>query len=147
MSDASAQESPTVGATRTTDETRAIIRSIVGTGIGLATLVLMLAGLMIQQNAALNARISDVNARIGDVNANVNARFDDFNASVNARFDDANASVNTRFDDANTRFDDLRADVAAQFARVNARIDDLQASIRELRALLIDALKRTAPAD
>ena len=136
MSDASAQESPTVGATRTTDETRAIIRSIVGTGIGLATLVLMLAGLMIQQNAALNARISDVNARIGDVNAN-----------VNARFDDANASVNARFDDANTRFDDLRADVAAQFARVHARIDDLQASIRELRALLIDALKRTAPAD
>ena len=50
----------------TTGETKAVIKSIVGTGIGLATLLLMLAGLIIQQNA-------NVNARIDDVNANVNA--------------------------------------------------------------------------
>ena len=36
----------------TTDDTRVIVWSIVGTGIGLATLLLMLAGLMIQQNPA-----------------------------------------------------------------------------------------------
>ena len=116
-----------------TGETRAIIRSVVGTGIGLATLLLMLAGLMIQQNAS-------VNARIDDVNAHVSARIDDANASVNARIDDANASVNARIDD-------LRTDVTAQIANVNARIDTLQESIRELRALIIDAIKRTAPAD
>ena len=84
----------------TTGETKAVIKSIVGTGIGLATLLLMLAGLIIQQNA-------NVNARIDDVNANVNACIDD----------------------------------------VNARIDDLQEDIRELRALIIDAIKRTDPAD
>ncbi len=84
----------------TTGETKAVIKSIVGTGIGLATLLLMLAGLIIQQNA-------NVNARIDDVNANVNARIDD----------------------------------------VNARIDDLQEDIRELRALIIDAIKRPDPAD
>ena len=105
-----------------TGETRAIIRSVVGTGIGLATLLLMLAGLMIQQNASVNARIDDVNAH------------------VSARIDDANASVNARIDD-------LRTDVTAQIANVNARIDTLQESIRELRALIIDAIKRTAPAD
>ena len=97
MSDAQVSEAPTPG---TTDDTRAIIRSIVGTGIGLATLLLMLAGLLIQQNA-------NVNARIDDVNANVNARIDD----------------------------------------VNARIDDLQEDIRELRTLIIDAIKGADPAD
>ena len=97
MSDAKVPETLASG---TTGDTRAIIRSIVGTGIGLATLLLMLAGLLIQQNA-------NVNARIDDVNANVNARIDD----------------------------------------VNARIDDLQEDIRELRALIIDAIKGTDPAD
>ena len=84
----------------TTGETKAVIKSIVGTGIGLATMLLMLAGLIIQQNANVNARIDDVNARI------------------DARIDD-----------------------------VNARIDDLQEDIRELRALIIDAIKRPDPAD
>ena len=88
-------------------DTKAIIRSIVGTGIGLATLLLMLAGLMIQQNAATNSRIDDVNARIDDVNTNVNARIDD----------------------------------------IHARIDDIQQDIRDLRALIIDAIKRPEPAD
>ena len=97
MSDTKVSEAPAPG---TTDDTRAIIRSIVGTGVGLATLLLMLAGLMIQQNA-------NVNARIDDVNTNVNARIDD----------------------------------------VNARIDDLQEDIRELRALIIDAIKGADPAD
>ena len=96
-------------------DTKTIIRSIVGTGIGLATLLLMLAGLMVQQNAA-------VNTRIDDVNANVNARIDDLTANVNARIDDVNANV-------------------------NARIDDLREDIRELRALIIDAIKRPDPAD
>ena len=89
-------ESPAPGAT---GDTKAIVKSIVGTGVGLATLLLMLAGLMIQQN-------SNINARIDDVNTNVNARIDD----------------------------------------VNARIDDLQEDIRELRALLIDAIKGADPA-
>ena len=52
--------------------------------------------------------------------------------STNARFDD----VNARFDDVNARFDDA-----------NARFDDVQADIRELRALVIDALKRRESAD
>jgi len=97
MDDAPIAESP---APRATGDTKAIVKTIVGTGIGLATLLLMLAGLMIQQNA-------NVNARIDDVNANVNARIDD----------------------------------------VNARIDDLQEDIRELRALIIDAIKGADAAD
>ena len=83
-------ESPALGAT---GDTKAVVKSIVGTGIGLATLLLMLAGLMIQQNANVNARIDDVNAN------------------------------------------------------VNARIDDLQEDIRELRALIIDAIKGADTAD
>ena len=102
----------------TTGDARAIIRSIVGTGIGLATLLLMLVGLMVQQNAA-------VNTRIDDVNANVNIRF----ANVNTRFDDFSASMNDRFDD------------------VNARIDGIVSDTRELRELVIEAIKRTNPAD
>ena len=96
MNDAPIAERPAPGAT---GDTKAIIKSIVGTGIGLATLLLMPAGLLIQQNA-------NVNARIDDINANVNARIDD----------------------------------------VNARIDDLQEDIRDLRALIIDAIKGADPA-
>ena len=39
-------------------------------------------------------------------------------------------STNARFNDVNSRFDD-----------VNRRIDDLQADIRELRSLVIEAIK------
>ena len=55
---------------------------------------------------------------------------------TNARIDDVNSQLNTRIDDVNARIND-----------VNARIDDVQADIRELRALVIDALKRDDPAD
>ena len=45
-------------------------------------------------------------------------------------------STNARFNDMNARIGD-----------VNARIDDIQTDIRELRALIIDAIKRAEPAD
>lgn len=52
--------------------------------------------------------------------------------STNARFND----VNARFNDMNGRIDDL-----------HDRIDDIRTDIRELRALIIDAIKRAEPAD
>ena len=52
--------------------------------------------------------------------------------STDARFND----VNTRFNDMNGRIDDL-----------HDRIDDIRTDIRELRALIIDAIKRAEPAD
>ncbi len=62
--------------------------------------------------------------------------------STNARIDDMNA----RFGDVNARFDDVNA----RFDNVNARIDDLRrellAEIRELRAIVIDAIKAATPA-
>ena len=45
-------------------------------------------------------------------------------------------STNARFNDVNARFDD-----------VEWRIDALQADIRELRTLVIDAIKHGEPAD
>ena len=154
----SAPETPDAQAVVTTGEARAIIRSIVGTGIGLATLLLMLAGLMVQQNAAVNTRIDDLNAnmngRFDDANGNMNSRFDDFNANMNTRFDDANANVDDRFANVNTRFDDFSGNVNARFDGVNARFDDLDvridgivSDIRELRGLVIEAVKPTNPDD
>ena len=49
-------------------------------------------------------------------------------------------STNARFNDVNARFDDV-------IDGVNARLDDLQADIRELRALVIEALERAESAD
>ena len=72
---------------------------------------------LIGTSCSTNARIDDMNARIGDVNANVNARIDD-----------------------------LRAEVAMQIAGVNARIDELGEDVRELRAIVIDALQADPPA-
>ena len=53
--------------------------------------------------------------------------------STNARINDVNTQLNTRIDDMG--------------AQLNARIDDVQEDIRELRALVIDALKHGDPAD
>ena len=49
-------------------------------------------------------------------------------------------STNARFDDVNRRIDDVNA-------RFEARFDDVQADIRELRALIIDAIKNGDPVD
>ena len=78
---------------RAGDPNRAIFWAVIGTGVGLATLLLTLAGLF--------------NARMDDVNASLNARIDDVNASLNARIDDMNA----RIDDVNARIDDLQDDI------------------------------------
>ena len=59
---------------------------IIGTGIGLATLLLVLIGLMFQQNA-------NVNARIDDVNTNVNTRIDDLRSEMNRRLDSLQADI------------------------------------------------------
>ena len=69
-----ASEPPATGAAAIGDP-KALVRSIVGTAIGLATLLLMLAGLLVQQNAG-------VNARIDDTNASVNARIDDLQEDI-----------------------------------------------------------------
>ena len=53
--------------------------------------------------------------------------------STNARIGD----VHARIDDVHTRIDDVHANV-------NARIDGLSEDIRELRAIVIDAVKADA---
>ena len=122
-------QSPKQRASVTTADTKALIRTIVGTGIGLATLLLMLIGLMFQQNANVNARIDDINARVDDVNANINVRFDDVNTNTNARFDDVNRRIDYLQDDIR----ELRAEV--------------RSDIRELRDIVITVLKGAEPAD
>ena len=48
--------------------------------------------------------------------------------------------LNARIDDVHRRIDDLRSEM-------NRRLDDMQADIRELRALVTDALKGSEAAD
>ena len=62
-----------------------------------------------------------------------NGRFDD----VNRRIDDAKDRFDGRFDDVNRRFDDVNR----RFNDVNGRFDDVQTDIRELRSLVIEAIK------
>ena len=73
---------PQPQASVTTANTKALIRTIVGTGIGLATLLLMLIALMFQQNANVNARIDDVQANIRDLRADVQADVQDIRADI-----------------------------------------------------------------
>ncbi len=118
-------------------DNRMIIATVVGTGIAMTTVIVAFIGIIA---GGINNRIDDVNATVNNRIGDINSRFDDLNASVNTRFDDLNASVNTRFDD-------LNASVNRRFDNVNSRIDDLQDQMRELRALVIDAIKGAAPAD
>ena len=71
-------------------------------------------------------------ATLGVGTCSTNARFND----VNARFND----VNARFNDVNRRIDDLQSEI-------RGLRDDLQADIRELRSLVIEAIKDDTPAD
>ena len=96
------------------------------------TILLSVAALcatIIGTSCSTNARIGDMNARIGDVNARI--------GDMNARIDDVHANVNARIDD-------VRAELMVQIAGVNARIDGLSEDIRELRAIVIDAVKTDA---
>ena len=96
------------------------------------TILLSVAALcatIIGTSCSTNARIGDVNARIDDVNA----RIDDVHANVNARIDDVRAELMVQIAGVNARIDD-----------VNARIGGLSEDIRELRAIVIDAVKADA---
>ena len=77
--------------------------------------------------------VGAVSATLGVGSWSTNARINDVNTQLNARIDGVRAQLNTRIDDMG--------------AQLNARIDDVQEDIRELRALVIDALKHGDPAD
>ena len=100
-------------------DTRTIVVSIIGTGIAVITLVVGFMAIL----------AGGINNRIDDLNTTVNTRIND----VNARIDDMNTSVNARIDDMNTS--------------VNARIDEVETDLRELRTLVIEAIKADEPAD
>ena len=68
-------------------------KAIIGTGIGLATLLLVLIGLMFQQNANVNARIDDVQSTIRDLRADVQADIRDLRADVQADIQDLRADI------------------------------------------------------
>ena len=103
-------------------DTRTIVVSIIGTGIAVITVVVGFMAIL----------AGGINNRIDDLNATVNTRIND----VNARIDDLNTSVNARIDDVNARIDD-----------VNARIDEVETDLRELRTLVIEAIKADEPAN
>ena len=104
---------------------------------------------IIGTSCSTNARIDDLNARMGEMNASLTARIEAGEANLTARIDDVNTSLTARIDDVNTslnaRIDDLRAEVAAQITAVNARIDALERDIRDLRDIVIDAVRAVAP--
>ena len=76
-----------------------------------------------------------------------NARIDDLNTGLSARIDDLRDEVAAQIDAVNTRIDDLRDEVATRFSAVNARVDDLHEEVRDLRALVLDAIKAPPAAD
>lgn len=98
-------------------DNRMIIATVVGTGIAMTTVIVAFVGII----------AGGINNRIDDVNANVNNRIDD----VNSRIDDLNTNFNNRLEDMSTN--------------LNRRIDDLQTEVRELHALVIDAIKGADP--
>ena len=72
-------------------DTKAIIGTIVGTGV-------VVAGLLSAQISSVNASLS---RRIDDVHASLNGRIDDVHASLDGRIGDVHASLSERIDDGN----------------------------------------------
>ena len=105
---------------------------------------------IIGTSCSTNARIDDLNARIDEMNASLTARIGEMNASLTARIGAGDAGLSARIDDLSAslhaRIDDLRAEIAAQIAAVNASIDALDRDVRDLRAIVVDAIRGGAPA-
>ena len=57
------------------------------------------------------------------------------------------SGFNARFDDLNSRIDDLNTNVNGRIDDVNSRMDQIETDIRELRALVIDAIKSETAED
>ena len=66
----------------------------------------------------------------------VNTRIDDLQSTVNTRISDLQSTMNARIDDTNSRVED-----------VNDRMTGVENGMRELRNLLIEALKAEPPAN
>ena len=94
-------------------DTKMLVVSIVGTGLATITVIVAFTAIVA---SGFNARFDDLNSRIDDLNTNVNGRIDNLNTNVNGRIDDLNTNV-------------------------NSRMDQIETDIRELRALVIDAIK------
>ena len=54
-------------------------------------------------------------------------------------------STNGRFDDVNRRIDDMNRRINDMNGQINGQINDLQTDIRELRSLVIEAIKAETP--
>ena len=108
------------------NEKTTIVVTVVGSAVGLAALLLTVMTLL----------IGSVNTRIDDLQGTVNARIDDLQGTMNARIDDLQGTMNARINDTNGRIDDL-----------NDRMTGVENGMRELRNLLIEALKAEAAAD
>lgn len=119
---------PTTPVVMTVSDRKWLVGSIIGTGGAIATLLLALTGLIVQQNANVNARIDDVHRRIDDVQAEVRG----FRAEVQSEIRELRAEVQSQIRE-------LRAEVQSE-------IRELRAETRELRVTVIDALK-AEPAD
>lgn len=107
-------------------DTRTIVVSIIGTGIAVTTVIVGFMAILA---------------------GGINTQIDDLNASFNARIDDLNATINTRIDDFNARIDDFNASFNSRMDDVNARIGNVETDLRELRTLVIEAIKADEPAD
>ena len=88
-------------------DTKAIIGTMVGTGLALAGL--------------LSAQIASVNARIDDLDDKVNTRIDDLDDKVNTRIDDMRDDMRD-MRDTMERFDARLDAVEVAFGKVDQRL-------------------------
>ena len=100
----------------------AMVVTVVGSSVGMTALLLTVMTLLI---------------------GSVNTRIDDLQGTVNTRISDLGVTMNSRIDDANSRVDDLNDRVT----ELNDRMTGVENGMRELRNLLIEALKAEPPAN
>ena len=102
--------------------------AIIGTMVTIGSIIAVLAGIAINQNAQMNTRISDLNddlnSRIGDLRAEMNTRFTDLDGDV----DNLRADVRAVRSEMQQMSDRLR-NVEIEFAKVDQRLLTLERAI------------------
>ena len=114
-----------MGRLAVSNDTKWIIGTSVGVGLAVVTAVLTVAGLLLAQLGAVNARIDDLRTELGGFRTDANARIDDLR----------------------TELRDFRTDVVARMEGFDARLREVEVALGRVdqRLLVIERVVLPTP--
>ena len=122
-------------------------RWTVTTGMGIAALLVTLIGMMMQQNATINARIGDTHGRIDQLRTDMR----ELRSGMQTEMAELRSGMQTEMRELRsgmqTEMAELRSEMRTEMRELRSEMQTMQADNREMRNLLLQVLERVAPAE